>query len=133
VWSLLCSFCQARRKLRVGKVGGPLLKLDAKTVGKAVYRLGDRNLLNGMTAIIPDQDLALFRGRARMHHFLNFLPSRTGTGRSGPPASRCAETGRACAPGVVPPAPKGRLRRHGRPRVLAMLYIGAGYWRPAHR
>ena len=74
MWSLLWSFCQAGRKLRAGKVGGPLLKLDAKTVGKAVYRLRDRDLLNGMTPVIPDQGLALFRDRARMQHFLNFLP-----------------------------------------------------------
>ena len=73
VWSLLCSFRQAGRKLRVGKVG-PLLKLDARTERKAVYRLRDRNLLNGMTPVVPDQSLALFRGRARMQHFLNFLP-----------------------------------------------------------
>ena len=69
MWSLLCSLRQAGRKLRVGKVG--LLKLDAKTVRKAVYRLRDRNLLNGITPVIPDQSLALFRDRARMQHFLN--------------------------------------------------------------
>jgi hypothetical protein len=63
VWSLLWSFRQAGRKLRAGKVG-PLLKLDAKTVRKAVYRLRDRDLLNGMTPVIPDQSLALFRDRA---------------------------------------------------------------------
>jgi hypothetical protein len=27
-----------------------------------------------MTPVIPDQGLALFRDRARMQHFLNFLP-----------------------------------------------------------
>jgi hypothetical protein len=55
VWSLLCPFRQAGRKPRVGKVG-PLLKLDAKTVRKAVYRLRDRGLLNGMTPVIPDPE-----------------------------------------------------------------------------
>jgi hypothetical protein len=69
VWSLLCPFRKAGRKLRAGKVG-PLLKLDARTVRKAVYRLRDPDLLNGMTPIIPDQSLALFRDRAHMQHFL---------------------------------------------------------------
>jgi hypothetical protein len=63
VWSLLWSFRQTGRKLRVGKVG-LLLNLDAKTVRKAVSRLRDQNLLNGMTPVLPDQGLALFRDRA---------------------------------------------------------------------
>jgi hypothetical protein len=57
VSSLLWSFLQAGRKLRVGKVG-PLLRLDIESVRKAVYRLRDRDLLNGMTPVIPDQGLA---------------------------------------------------------------------------
>jgi hypothetical protein len=70
VWSLLCSIRQAGRKLRVGRVG-PLLKLDARTVRKADYRLRDRDLLYGMTPVIPDQGLGLFRDRARVQYFLN--------------------------------------------------------------
>jgi hypothetical protein len=63
VWSLLWSFQQTGRKLRIGKLH-LLLKLDSKTVRKAVYRLRDRGLLKDMTPIIPDQNLRLFRDRA---------------------------------------------------------------------
>jgi hypothetical protein len=72
VWSLLWSFRQAGRTLRVGKVGR-LLRLDAKTVRKAVSRLRDQNLLHGMTPILPEQGLALFRDRAAATYRLSRL------------------------------------------------------------